>query len=112
MTTISPPRLEKQSFTDPEKAWEYLAELYHRNTSFIRGHLADLAKGVVPDGRVRACYPQVEVRSTSYSKTESTLPYGFLHTPGDLVVERDRSGTVEIHEEFFGGYRHRFSRSR
>ena len=46
MSTISPPRLEKQSFTDPEKAWEYLAELYHRNTGFIRGHLAALAKGV------------------------------------------------------------------
>ena len=75
MTTISPPRLDKQSFTDPEKAWRYLAELYHRNTGFIRGHLAALAKGVVPEGRVRACYPQVEVRSTSYSKHESTLPY-------------------------------------
>ncbi|MHA6690504.1 AMP nucleosidase [Devosia sp. A449] len=82
MTTISPPRLDKQSFTDPALAWEHLAALYHRNTSFIRGHLAELARGVVPEGRVRACYPQVEVRSTSYSRHESTLPYGFLHTPG------------------------------
>ena len=82
MTTISPPRLDKQSFTDPEKAWEYLAALYHRNTGFIRGHLEALAKGIVPEGRVRACYPQIEVRSTSYSRHESTLPYGFLHTPG------------------------------
>jgi len=82
MSTISPPRLEKQSFTDPEKAWAYLAEIYHRNTGFIRGHLSALAKGVVPEGKVRACYPQVEVRSTSFGRGESTLPYGYLHTPG------------------------------
>jgi AMP nucleosidase len=117
MTTISPPRIEMQSFTDPEKAWEYLAELYHRNTGFIRGHLAALAKGVVPEGRVRACYPQIEVRSTSYSKHESTLPYGFLHTPGlyrttvtapDLfkqyfqeqftVILKNHGGTIDITE--------------
>ena len=82
MTTISPPRLETKSFTDPAKAWEHLAFIYSRNTSFIRDHLDALAKGRVPAGRVRACYPQVEVRSTSYSKHESTLPYGYLHTPG------------------------------
>ncbi|WIJ23596.1 AMP nucleosidase [Devosia sp. RR2S18] len=82
MTTISPPRLETQSFTDPEQAWSHLAHIYHRNTSFIRAHLDALASGKAPEGRVRACYPQVEVRSTSYSKHESTLPYGFLHTPG------------------------------
>ena len=48
MTTISPPRAETQSFTDPEKAWAYLAEIYHRNTGFIRGHLAALTNGTVP----------------------------------------------------------------
>ncbi|MBJ6986244.1 MULTISPECIES: AMP nucleosidase [unclassified Devosia] len=82
MTTLSPPRLEKQSFTDPEAAWACLAQLYHRNCAFIRSHLEALTKGTVPAGRVRAYYPQVEVRSTSYSKHESTLPYGYLHTPG------------------------------
>lgn len=82
MTTISPPSLPKTSFTDPESAWAYIAEIYHRNTSFIRARLADLANGIVPEGRVRACYPQVEVRSTSFGKSESTLPYGYLHTPG------------------------------
>ncbi|WDR05820.1 AMP nucleosidase [Devosia rhodophyticola] len=82
MTTISPPALAKKSFTEPNEAWAYLAEIYHRNTSFIREHLANLAKGIVPDGRVRACYPQIEVRSTSFGRSASTLPYGYLHTPG------------------------------
>lgn len=117
MTIISPPRLEKQSFTDPEKAWAHLAEIYHRNTSFIRGHLNALAHGTVPEGRVRAYYPQVEVRSTSFGKGESTLPYGYLHTPGlyrttvtapDLfrtyfqeqftVILKNHGGTIDIGE--------------
>jgi hypothetical protein len=33
-------------------------------------------------GRVRAFYPEVQVTSQSYGKTDSTLPYGYLHTPG------------------------------
>ncbi|MEO5805154.1 AMP nucleosidase [Devosia sp.] len=117
MTTIHPPRLPKESFTDPEKAWAYLAEIYHRNTSFIRGHLNGLAKGVIPAGRVRACYPQVEVRSTSFGKGASTLPYGYLHTPGlyrttvtapDLfrtyfqeqftVILKNHGGTIDVGE--------------
>src|SRR5690606_37695617 len=43
--------------------------------------LVGLSKGVVPDGRVRAFYPEVQVTSTSYGKTDSTLPYGYLHSP-------------------------------
>jgi AMP nucleosidase len=82
MTILTPPRLEKQSFTDPAEAWAHVAHIYHRNCDFIRGHLEALSAGTIPEGRVRAFYPQVEVRSTSYSKHESTLPYGYLHTPG------------------------------
>lgn len=52
----------------------YLAEIYHRNTGFIRGHLAALTKGIVPAGQVRACYPQIEVRSTSYSIAGTRAP--------------------------------------
>ncbi|ODT68527.1 MAG: AMP nucleosidase [Pelagibacterium sp. SCN 63-23] len=82
MTILTPPRLEKQSFTDPAEAWAHVAHIYHRNCDFIRGHLEALSAGTIPEGRVRAFYPEVEVRSTSYSKHESTLPYGYLHTPG------------------------------
>ncbi|GHA11968.1 AMP nucleosidase [Devosia pacifica] len=82
MTFSHPPQFEKKSFEDPASAWEYLAEIYHANTGFIRDHLDRLTRGDVPKGRVRACYPQIEVRSRSFGKSESTLPYGYLHTPG------------------------------
>src|SRR3569833_3344616 len=41
-----------------------------------------MTKGIIPPGRVRSHYPQAQVTSTSYAKTDSTLPYGSLHTPG------------------------------
>ncbi|HEY0919821.1 AMP nucleosidase [Devosia sp.] len=82
MPTISPDPLPQQAFTDPEGACDYVARIYRRNTGFIRDRLAELADGLVPQGRVRAFYPEVQVSSTSYRKSDSTLPYGFLHSPG------------------------------
>jgi len=82
MDIISPEPLPTKSFDDPVKAWEYVAEIYHRNTRFIRDHLVALSKGKVPTGKVRATYPQAQVASTSHQKVDSRLPYGFLHTPG------------------------------
>ncbi|MHB1102936.1 MAG: AMP nucleosidase [Devosia sp.] len=82
MPTISPDPFPQQAFTDPQAAYEYAAEIYRRNTAFIRDKLFELAKGNVPKGKVRAYYPEVQVTSTSYRKSDSTLPYGFLHSPG------------------------------
>jgi len=82
MNVISPEPLPFKSFEDPEKAWEYVAEIYSRNTGFIREHLVALSKGRVPEGTVRATYPEVRVTSTSHQKVDSRLPFGFLHSPG------------------------------
>ena len=82
MATISPKPLPPKAFTDPAAACDYVIEMYDRNTGFIREHLFGLSKGIVPKGKVRAYYPEVQVSSTSYGKSDSTLTYGYLHTPG------------------------------
>jgi AMP nucleosidase len=82
MDILSPEPMPRQSFSDAEAAWAYVDSLYRRNTAFIVEHLQGLSRGIVPPGRVRAFYPEVQVVSTSYAKTNSTLPYGFLHSPG------------------------------
>jgi AMP nucleosidase len=82
MSTLSPETLPQKAFNDPEQAWDYVNEIYKRNTDFIRGQLLGLTRGIVPKGRVRAHYPEVQVTSRSYGKTDSTLPYGYLHSPG------------------------------
>ncbi len=82
MNAIIPEPMATKSFDNPELAWEYVAEIYTRNTSFIREHLFSLIKGSEPIGRVRATYPEVRVSSTSFGRVDSHLPYGFLHSPG------------------------------
>jgi AMP nucleosidase len=82
MSSVTPDPLPQKAFSDPEKAWDYIREIYQRNTAFITAQVQNLAKGKVPRGRVRAYYPEVQVTSRSYGKTDSTLPYGYLHTPG------------------------------
>lgn len=82
MEIISPEPLENKSFTDPEAAWDFLNTIYKRNTGFILEQFQKLASGENIDGRVRAFYPQIEVKSSSFQKTKSTLPFGFLHSPG------------------------------
>ncbi len=82
MDMIIPEPLPTRRFDKPESAWEYVAEIYKRNTSFIRQHLFDLLNGAAPHGHVRASYPEVRVESTSFQRVDSHLPYGFLHSPG------------------------------
>jgi len=82
MEYIKPPSLAAKSFSDPVKAWEYVVEIYDRNTCFIREQLIALIKGDIPKNKVRATYPQVIIKTTKHQKTDSRLPYGFLHSPG------------------------------
>src|SRR5690606_38928633 len=83
MKLITPPQMPLKSFIDPLRAWEYVCEIYDRNTGFIRDHLLNLTKGQVPPGKVRAHYPKVQVLSTSFQQQASSrLAYGFLHSPG------------------------------
>ncbi|WP_029039863.1 AMP nucleosidase [Cucumibacter marinus] len=82
MSLIKPEHLPMRAFDDPEAAFDYILEIYERNTSFIRDMVKRLVEGETPTGRVRATYPKVRVTSTSFQKQSSRLPFGFLHSPG------------------------------
>lgn len=79
---ITPAALPQKQFSNPLSAWAYVAEIYDRNTAFVRDHLKALSTGEKPKGKVRACYPKVRVVSTSHQIVDSRLPFGFLHSPG------------------------------
>lgn len=82
MEIVSPAALPIKDFSDPEKAWAYLDEIYQRNTQFILNHFNALVRGDPPAGHIRAFYPLIEVTTTSYHQATSSLPFGFLHSPG------------------------------
>ncbi|WP_415156767.1 AMP nucleosidase [Maritalea sp.] len=82
MDIIRPEPLPQKSFKDPYLARDYVAQIYDRNTQFIRDAVRELSDGKQPRGRIRANYPMARVSSNSFQKIDSHLPYGFLHSPG------------------------------
>jgi AMP nucleosidase len=79
---LSPEPVAIKAFTDASKAVSCLEEIYARNTGFLRNHFEAYLKGSQPTGRVRATYPLVRFRTTTYSRLDSRLSYGFVSGPG------------------------------
>jgi len=51
---LTPPRIVTQSFRDAGAAVERLAQIYQRNTAFLRDHFEAYARGEPFEQRVRA----------------------------------------------------------
>ncbi|WP_306118096.1 MULTISPECIES: AMP nucleosidase [unclassified Roseitalea] len=94
---LTPPPQRPRFFTDPDGAVEALRALYDRNTQFIRTQFGRLAKGERIEGRVRAYYPQLSVKTASYDRVDSRLAYGHLAQPGHYA-------TTITRPDLFGSY--------
>ncbi len=69
-------------FEDPDSALQRVDEIYRGNTEEIRSRFAAYQCGEDIAGRVRACYPYVQTRTTTAAKVDTRLSYGFLAGPG------------------------------
>jgi len=87
---LTPPRIVTQSFRDAGAAVERLAQIYQRNTAFLRDHFEAYARGEPFEQRVRATYPLVRITTSSYARVDSRLSFGFVAGPGvyDTTVSR------------------------
>ncbi|SOC09684.1 AMP nucleosidase [Stappia indica] len=92
-----PPHVPYEAFTDAQAAVDRLRELFETNTAFLRDAFADFLAGRIPQGRVRACYPEVRIATATHSRIDSRLAYGFVSGPGI------HSATV-TRPDLFGGY--------
>jgi len=79
---LYPERIAIEAFTDASAAVGRLQEIYARNTGFLRHHLEAYARGETLHSRIRATYPFVRITTTSYSRLDSRLSYGFVSGPG------------------------------
>ncbi len=79
---ISPPPIATESFTDAAAAVARLAQIYERNTRFLREHFEAYASGKPLETRVRATYPFVRITTHSHARLDSRLAYGFVAGPG------------------------------
>jgi AMP nucleosidase len=81
-TILSPQRIATETFTDASAAVARLDEIYARNTAFLREHFEAYLQGKPLEQRVRATYPFVRVTTTTHSRLDSRLSYGFVSGPG------------------------------
>ncbi|MCX5515143.1 AMP nucleosidase [Kaistia algarum] len=81
-----PEPIPTESFTDPVKAVRRLEEIYDAHTAHLRSSFDALLHGRPPKGRVRATYPEIGIRTTSYAHIDSRLAYGHVSGPGDYAT--------------------------
>jgi len=79
---VSPARIPTEAFAKAPAAVGRLAEIYERNTAFLRERFEAYAGGEPPAGRVRAFYPLVRIATDTHARVDSRLSYGFVSGPG------------------------------
>tara|TARA_R110002049_G_scaffold117332_2_gene270566 strand:- start:154554 stop:156017 length:1464 start_codon:yes stop_codon:yes gene_type:complete len=83
MTTIlTPETLPTEKFRDATAAVDRLTELYNQATGFLRTEFAKAMETQAPPTRIRAFYPEVRFRTSSYAHVDSRLAFGHVSSPG------------------------------
>src|SRR5262245_61281121 len=78
----TPAPIAAEAFGDAAAAVARLDEIYARNTQFLRERFAEYVDGRRFEGRVRATYPLVRITTTTHTRLDSRLAYGFVAGPG------------------------------
>jgi AMP nucleosidase len=94
---LSPEPYARRTFTDAAEAVAALKQLYARNTEFLRGSFATLAREGEVKTRFRSYYPEVGVTTTSYSQMDSRQAYGHLSIPGHFTTTITRPDLFETY---------------
>jgi AMP nucleosidase len=79
---LSPPPIATEAFSDAALAVARIEQIYERNTAFLRERFEAYVGGAPATARHRATYPFVRLLTTTHSRLDSRLSYGFVAGPG------------------------------
>src|SRR5215510_10762089 len=79
---LTPKPMATLPFMDAAAACARLEQIYARNTAFLRERFEAYVQGKPLKSRVRATYPFVRITTTTHSRVDSRLSYGFVSGPG------------------------------
>jgi len=87
MTTIlTPDTPNPESFRDATAAVDRLTELYQQATTFLHDAFAKAMETSAPNARVRAFYPELRFRTSSYAHVDTRLSFGHVSSPGTFAA--------------------------
>jgi AMP nucleosidase len=92
------PRFSPRRLATPEEALARIKEIYDANTDYLRGRFTAFTKGESVKGRVRACYPYVQIEVENPKRADTRLSYGFVNHPG---VYRTSLTRPDIYAEYY-----------
>ena len=83
MSLIDTPNTSAHAvFHDAEAAVAHLIALYDEATAFLRDKFTEAMEKGAPVGRVRAFYPEILFRTSTYAQVDTRLSFGHVSTPG------------------------------
>ncbi len=81
--SIQTPPIPQPVYCETSKAaLAHISKLYFEGINFLAEKLASVDADQEPTERFRAFYPEIRVKTTSYSKVDSRLSYGYVNRPG------------------------------
>ncbi|WP_101067106.1 AMP nucleosidase [Roseovarius salinarum] len=71
-----------EEFSDAEAAVDRLIALYDASARFLCDAFSDALRNGPPKERIRACYPEIRVSTTTFAQVDSRLSFGHVSQPG------------------------------
>ena len=82
LTIECPDMPDAQNFTDATQAVERLIQLYEISTAYLRDKFQSTLSGAKAESRYRAFYPEIRITTTSHTRVDSRLAFGYVPGPG------------------------------
>jgi AMP nucleosidase len=83
---LTPAYPATESFNDAAAAVDRLQEIYALSLSFLAEEFNRIISEKQPGAHVRACYPEIRLKVTSFAKTDSRLSFGHVVSPGSYAT--------------------------
>ncbi len=83
---FTPTATDAELFHDATKAVDRLTELYMQATAFLRDHFAKAMEETPDRVRIRAYYPEIRFRTSTYARVDSRLAFGHVSSPGTFAA--------------------------
>ncbi len=82
LPVICPEPVPSEEFDNAKAAVDRIKQIYSTNTQFLRESFAIATSGKKARARYRACYPELTISTTSHSRVDSRLAFGYVGGPG------------------------------
>lgn len=98
MKYITPQKIAPKKCKTTREAMDALKGIYKANVDFLKQKFDGFSKGKIPEGRVRACYPYVRLKTRTATKVDTRLSFGYVPGPGEYYATLTRP---DIYQHYY-----------